>query len=135
MLGHPKEAIVKYALSTLHNLLTYMKSEFVSRPITALCELVNFQIPGQKVRPIANLIVERPDWFVSETKTALTVNETTAKSLLTPFLNVSIFDDRSLLSEFNSMSELNAEARSHIAKTLRRLLKALRSKCLDLLKF
>ena len=80
MLGHPKEAIVKYALSTLHNLLTYMKSEFVSRPITALCELVNFQIPGQKVRPIANLIVERPDWFVSETKTALTVNETTAKA-------------------------------------------------------
>ena len=56
------------------------KSEFVSRPITALCELVNFQIPGQKVRPIANLIVERPDWFVSETKTALTVNETTAKA-------------------------------------------------------
>ena len=44
------------------------------------------------------------------------------KSLLTPFLNVSIFDDRSLLSEFNSMSELNAEARSHIAKTLRRRL-------------
>lgn len=32
MLGHPKEAIVKYALSTLHNLLTYMKSE-VAGPI------------------------------------------------------------------------------------------------------
>ena len=56
------------------------KSEFVSRPITALCELVNFQIPGQKVRPIANLIVERADWFVSETKTGLTANETAAKA-------------------------------------------------------
>ena len=56
------------------------KSEFVSRPITALCELVNFTIPGQKVRPIANLIVQRPDWFVSETKTALTANETAANA-------------------------------------------------------
>ena len=55
------------------------KSEFVSRPITALCELVNFTIPGQKVRPVANLIVVRPDWFVSETKTSLTANETAAK--------------------------------------------------------
>ena len=132
---------------------TPSKLETVVRPISALRELVSFVKPATKIRPIANLIIKRPDWFIAEPKTSFVANETFSKSYLGAFLGVSVFDDRrlssnfyhfpilftnfwylffrsfssirtfpSLLSGFESIQQLNAEARTHIATTLRRRL-------------
>lgn len=101
---------------------TPSKSEHVIRPVAALRELVSFVIPKTKVRPVATLIVNRSDWYVTDLKTGYTANETSSKSFLGAFLGVSIFDDREMLGQFETVQELNSEARSHIATTLRRRL-------------
>ena len=73
------------------------------------------------------MIVSRKDWFVCETKTSFSANETSSKSFLGAFLGVNIFDDREMLNQFESVQELNSETRSHIAATLRRRLEGPRA--------
>ena len=96
------ECVINVTLNYLRIAMesTPSKLETVVRPISALRELVSFVKPATKIRPIANLIIKRPDWFIAEPKTSFVANETFSKSYLGAFLGVSVFDDRRLSSNF-----------------------------------
>ena len=92
------ECVVNVCLNHLRIAMesTPSKLETVVRPISALRELVSFIKPATKIRPIANLIIKRPDWFLAQPKTSFVGNETFSKSYLGAFLGVSVFDDQRL---------------------------------------
>ena len=100
--------------------LTPSKSESVLRPLLALRELISFQVPNTKHRPIATLTVERADWlpcqFTDEKNKA---SEIVATCFLGPFVDVNIMDDKDLLSQYADIAELGPQVRSQMATQLR----------------
>ena len=115
--------------AVINDTLTYLriaaqstpsKSEFVLRPLLALRELISFQVPNTKNRPIATLAIERVDWlpttFTDEKNKA---NEIVATCFLGPFIDLNIMDDKEMIAQYQDIAELGPQIRSQIATQLR----------------
>ncbi|CAG5104449.1 Oidioi.mRNA.OKI2018_I69.chr1.g1259.t1.cds [Oikopleura dioica] len=98
--------------------VTSSASEYAASPSTCLANLVQFVLPGTKIRPVVSLLVQREDWLVTETESNLVACEMACKSYLGSFLSFGVSDDPDILASFTNLEDINHKVRSHIAKNL-----------------